>query len=185
MLRKILFGHFLDVKLMFNGLLCRYILLKEIDNKQDDFEEDKVLRLRWLYLGYRPNMNGLELDKERVKGALRENVVMHKKKLPETYSLYGFPFTFQVWTHETVSTRSAWVGSHNRASHDAIPRIMQWSCTYSPRLKTRIQAIELTDKELAYLDQVLDIPSTDGYKDNPAAPLQEDDSPHSHPHGPI
>lgn len=49
-----------------------------------------------MYLGYRPNMNGLELDKERVKGALRENVVMHKKKLPETYSLYGFPFTFQV-----------------------------------------------------------------------------------------
>ncbi|KAA0032540.1 Ulp1-like peptidase [Cucumis melo var. makuwa] len=183
MLRKILFGHFLDVKLMFNGLLCRYILLREVDNKQDDVISFKLLSQKGSIR--REDFDTIELDKERVKGALRENVVMHKKKLPETYSLYGFPFTFQVWTDETVSTISAWVGSHNRASHDAIPRIMQWSCTYSPRLKTHIQAIELTDEELAYLDQVLDIPSTDGYKDNPAAPLQEDDSPYSHPHGPI
>ncbi|KAA0047799.1 hypothetical protein E6C27_scaffold133G00430 [Cucumis melo var. makuwa] len=39
------------------------------------------------------------------------------------------------------------------------------------------------DEELACLDWVLNIPSNVGYKDNPAAPLREDDDPPSRPHG--
>lgn len=33
MFRKTLFGYFLDVKLVFNGPLCHYILLKEVDDE--------------------------------------------------------------------------------------------------------------------------------------------------------
>ncbi|KGN44191.1 hypothetical protein Csa_015851 [Cucumis sativus] len=70
----------------------------------------------------------------------------------------------------------------NRASHDVIPRIMQWSCTYSLGLKICMQAIEPTHEELAYLDTGLDIPSTEGYKDNLDAPLRDDDAPSFNPH---
>lgn len=35
------------------------------------------------------------------------------------------------------------------------------------QIQTRIEVIELMDEELAYLDRVLDIPSTEGYGDNP------------------
>ena len=76
--KKTLFDHFLDVKLVFNGLLSRYIFLREMDDEWDyvisfkllswkvSFErkdyntikgwglgrdvEDKALRLRQLYL---------------------------------------------------------------------------------------------------------------------------------------
>ena len=34
--RKIVFGHFLDVKLVFNGLLCYYILLREVEDEHED-----------------------------------------------------------------------------------------------------------------------------------------------------
>lgn len=36
MFRKITFGHFLSVKLVFNGPFCHYILLREVEDKRDD-----------------------------------------------------------------------------------------------------------------------------------------------------
>lgn len=45
-----------------------------------------------------------------------------------------------------------------------------------------MQAIEPTHEELAYLDRGLDIPSTEGYKDNLDAPLRDDDAPSFNPH---
>lgn len=48
------------------------------------------------------------------------------------------------------------------------------------QIQARIQAIEPIDEELVYLDQVLDIPFTEGYEDNPDAPLQDHDAPLSH-----
>ncbi|KAA0068109.1 Ulp1-like peptidase [Cucumis melo var. makuwa] len=99
-----------------------------------------------------------------LKEALRGKVTMHKKKppnkFPESYSLYGFPFTFQ--TYKLMLSISRQVA--NRAWRDA----------------ARIQAIEPIDEELVYLDQVLDIPFTEGYEDNPDAPLQDHDAPLSH-----
>ena len=79
-----MFGYFLDVNLVFNGLLCHYILLLILVEKASfrrekfdiimrlkyrmsigvEFEQDKVIRLRRLYLGDRTNMNEFELDKD-------------------------------------------------------------------------------------------------------------------------
>uniref|UniRef100_A0A0A0LYA9 Uncharacterized protein n=1 Tax=Cucumis sativus TaxID=3659 RepID=A0A0A0LYA9_CUCSA len=60
------------------------------------------------------------------KVVYHEKKPMNKKFL-ESYSLYGFSFAFKAY--EIVSSINGWVV--NRALHDAIRRIMQWSCTYS------------------------------------------------------
>lgn len=96
MFRKTMFGHLLDVKLVFNGPMCLYILLREVKDEWEDiisfkllgevsfgrkdfdiimglryglrcaveFEKNKALRLRRLYLGDRMNINGAKLDKD-------------------------------------------------------------------------------------------------------------------------
>lgn len=43
MFRKTLFGHFLDAKLVSNGHMCHYILLKEVKNEWDDVISFKLL----------------------------------------------------------------------------------------------------------------------------------------------
>ena len=43
MFRKTLFGHFLDIKPVFNGPLCHYILLRRGDDGQDNIISFKLL----------------------------------------------------------------------------------------------------------------------------------------------
>lgn len=97
MFRQTVFGHCLDVKLVLNGHLCHYILLREVREDREDvisfkllgtkvsfgrnefdivtqlryrlrsvveFEQDRALKLRRLYLGDKTNMKGNELDKD-------------------------------------------------------------------------------------------------------------------------
>ena len=51
MFRKTIFGHFLDINLVFNGPLCNYILLKEVKDEWNDLISFKLLgqkvSLRW------------------------------------------------------------------------------------------------------------------------------------------
>ena len=44
--RKIFFGHFLDVKLVFNGPMCHYILLGEVEDERDDVTSFILLDLK-------------------------------------------------------------------------------------------------------------------------------------------
>ncbi|TYK15907.1 Ulp1-like peptidase [Cucumis melo var. makuwa] len=43
MFRKTIFGHFMDVKSVFNGLLCHHILLREVEDEPDDIISFKSL----------------------------------------------------------------------------------------------------------------------------------------------
>uniref|UniRef100_A0A9I9ED72 Uncharacterized protein n=1 Tax=Cucumis melo TaxID=3656 RepID=A0A9I9ED72_CUCME len=48
--------------------------------------------------------------------ALNGKVALHRKKFannksPKSYSLYNYPFTFQVWAYEIVLSVSGWVAS--------------------------------------------------------------------------
>ena len=38
-----MFGHFLDIKLVFNGPLCHYILLREVEDEWEDVVSFKLL----------------------------------------------------------------------------------------------------------------------------------------------
>lgn len=43
MFRKAVFGHFLDVELVFNGLMSHYILLKEVEERRDNIIRFKLM----------------------------------------------------------------------------------------------------------------------------------------------
>lgn len=50
MFRKTLFGHFLDVMLVFNGPFCHYILLREVEDERDDLISFRLLSQK-VYFG--------------------------------------------------------------------------------------------------------------------------------------
>ncbi|XP_022136676.1 uncharacterized protein LOC111008328 [Momordica charantia] len=88
----------------------------------------------------------------------------------ETYSLYGFPYAFQVWAYETISTLSTRVAL--RLNDDAIPRLLRWSCTYSrafnvlerevfENVKSKVVVrLEATDVERQHMARVMHPPVT-------------------------
>ena len=60
MFSKTMFGHFLVIKLVFNGPLCHCILLKEI-------EEDRATIISFKLLGEKVSFGGEDFDIHRVE----------------------------------------------------------------------------------------------------------------------
>ncbi|TYJ97762.1 Ulp1-like peptidase [Cucumis melo var. makuwa] len=177
MFKKTIFGHFLDVKFIFNGLLCHYILLREVEDERDNVISFKLLHQNVSF--GQEDFNTITRLRARPRRPVQfeEDLFSFSDTNDGSY-LIKVEFVSKLLMHAlAISLLLVLSGLGIR---DSV--VHKWSCTYSPGLKARIQAIQPTEEELAYLDQVFNIPSIEGYEDVPDAFLQDDALP-SHPYG--
>ncbi|XP_022154561.1 uncharacterized protein LOC111021802 [Momordica charantia] len=118
------------------------------------------------------NYNWASLSFEKTINSLQRGPLKMSKdgKLRKSYSLYGFPWVFQVWAYDTISSLSMRVA--NKVLYDTVPHIFKWRYDHSTAwhvldrdifcsTKGRTRTLDETDVETSFLNRSFDPPVSD------------------------